>query len=154
MNVKRRASSSGSKQDKPGKVLNKVIILRVTPMAELWICEKDPKGFIKMMHTLISKDEYQPLYDAHLHFENKLSQHSNMFALFDAKSQTWLRAYAIQQTQSFGESSIYTCYLIDSGETITAPKSKCRRLINPELIKYPPLAKQCTLHGIQLLSNQ
>ena len=143
--------------------LTQVQIFRVTSACELWISEKEPVAFINMIHSLLEREEFYLLDDAtsadHNNNNNNISStkkspSNELFAAFDTKSQKWYRARSIRQSQSFGESAIVSCFLVDTGETIATPKSQCKRILSLKLVDYPPLAKRCTLHGLKPTPNQ
>ena len=132
--------------------MQKIEILKVISPSDFWITERHSASFLEMIHGDLKKERenYSSNYDQNGNesYQTASNQHL-IVAVNDAQTKRWLRAIVITEVTSFCESQLIKCFLIDTGETIMALKNACSRIYNTNLKRLPPLAKHCSLFGIE-----
>jgi superfamily II DNA/RNA helicase len=85
-------------------------------------------------------------------FSSQSEQSSRVIAVNDLSIKKWFRALLLSQVNSFGDTQNLKCFFIDTGEIRVVLKNSCSQINNKNLQKFPPLAKHCSLFGIDALS--
>ena len=136
--------------------MQKINVLKVINPYDFWIAEKHPPKFLEMINEYIVKENDSLFHEA-LGSSSQTCSYINdadinentIIAVRDPFQSTfWYRAKIISRSSSFNSTENFTCFLIDTGETMNIPKINCRNLRNTNLKNIPPLAKHCSLYGI------
>jgi len=130
--------------------MQKIEILRIKSPSDFWIAERDSKSFLDLIHKEIKKESENSDYNQQSGSANQEDTNpSPIVAINDKLSRKWFRAITVAKVNSFSESHNFKCFLIDTGETVVVSKSSCSRIYNKNLHRLPPLAKHCSLFGIE-----
>lgn len=123
--------------------MNLVEILRISSPSNFWIAEKNSDQFINLISEFIRQEQN----DASLGSENCLNDKETI-SFYDLNRDKFYRARIIEQITSF-RSNCFSLFMIDLAERTTVPKHCCQPILNEKLKQLPPLARQCSLYGIQ-----
>ena len=131
--------------------MQKVEILRIVSPSDFWITERHSDSFLELIHKEIKKEteSFSSGYsEYHSPFEQKDLEQS-FLAVNEKRTKKWFRAIVVAKVSSFSEMQHFKCFLIDTGETIVVAKNLCSKIYNKNLQMLPPLAKHCSLFGIE-----
>lgn len=128
--------------------MQRVEILKINNPSEFWVAEKDSKVFLNLVNDKIDSeyDELENLPTSIMN-ENQFTEEM-LIAVYIPEKNKWFRANVIEVVNTFGKAGYILCYMIDSAESITVPLANCKKIKNVKLQQLTPLAKRCTLFGI------
>ena len=131
--------------------MQKAEILKIISPNDFWIAERHSGSFLELVHKEIKK-ETETLPSDHSQYDNAFIQNDkkkHIIAVNEKTSKKWYRAIIVAKVSSFSEMQHFKCFLIDTGETIVVSKNCCSQIFSKNLRELPPLAKHCSLFGIE-----
>ena len=136
--------------------MQRVEILKINNPNEFWVAEKNSKLFLNLVNDLIDSeyDELENLSSS-LMTDDLADQFTErmLIAIYRQEKNKWFRANIIGIVSSFGKASYIICYMIDTAESITVPFANCKKIKNAKLLQLTPLAKRCSLFGIDSIKK-
>lgn len=124
----------------------KIEFLKISNPADFWIVEKNSQDFLNLIHEKIQKEKD---LDLDRYLDSDCRRGKSIVCVFNHECKKWFRARIVEETSTFKHSECFTCFLIDTGDNLTVPKSNCKPLINQKLKDIPALARHCSLYGIK-----
>jgi hypothetical protein len=143
-------NSSINSQNNCNKECTKIQIVSIKNPFDFWISVRQQEN-LNVISSTIANDKYIRLdYEC-----TKIELSRNKFPLigYHSSDNKWYRARLIEFKRVFGGEEELVCFLIDKGETCSAPIDDFKKITNPKLINFSPLVKQCALYGIKPIAD-
>ncbi len=115
--------------------IRRMEILNIEDPLSFWIANNvKSSAFLRLVHEEISKS---------ISILNLDNGQNELIAVMKQNDQMFYRAQILTI-----QSPYIFCFLVDTGETISARLANCKRIVNQKIHQLAPLAKYCKLYGI------
>jgi hypothetical protein len=128
----------------------KIRIVSIKNPFDFWISFKNDECLDKISQAIANEKNIR--LDNEM-ARNDLRNNSLQLIGFHSSNNKWYRARVIEFKKVFSGEEELVCFLVDKGETCSAPVDDYKKITNKKLINFSPLVIQCALYGIKPLTT-